>query len=71
MKCTDCPLKYARNTGRIFHTRYKEHVRAVRNNNSNSGYPNHILNTWDTYRIINNTLDIIKEEREREKKKNH
>jgi hypothetical protein len=37
MKCLDCPLKYAGQTGRAFRTRYKEHIQAIRNNNSNSG----------------------------------
>jgi hypothetical protein len=26
MKCMDCPLKYVRQTGRTFNTRYKEHT---------------------------------------------
>jgi hypothetical protein len=45
MKCLDCPLKYARQTGRAFCTRYKEHIQAIRNNNCNPGYSNHLLNT--------------------------
>jgi hypothetical protein len=48
MKYLGCPLKYIGQTGRTFHTRYKEHIHAVRNNNSNSGYSNHILKTQDT-----------------------
>jgi hypothetical protein len=47
MKCQDCPLKYIGQSGRTFHTRYKEHIQAIKNNNSNSGYSNHILNTED------------------------
>jgi hypothetical protein len=38
MKCLDCPLEYMGQTGTAFHTRYKEHGEAIRNNNSNSGY---------------------------------
>jgi transposase-like protein len=38
LKCLDCPLKYVRQTGRTFKTRYKEHVHDIRSNNSNSGY---------------------------------
>jgi hypothetical protein len=38
MKCLDYPLKKKEQTGRAFHTRYKEHIQAIRNNNSNSGY---------------------------------
>jgi hypothetical protein len=33
MKCLDCPLKYIRQTGRIFLTGYKELIQAIRNNN--------------------------------------
>jgi hypothetical protein len=60
----DCPLKYVGQTGRIFCTRYKEYIQAIRNDNSNSGYSNHILNTGYTYGSINNTMDIIKTEKE-------
>jgi hypothetical protein len=42
IKCLDCPLKYTGQTGRTFNIRYKEHIQAIRNNNSNSGYSNHI-----------------------------
>jgi hypothetical protein len=67
MKCLDCPLKYKGQTGRAFHTRYKEHIHAIRNNNSNSGYSNHILNTGHKYGTIADTMDIIKH---REKENN-
>jgi hypothetical protein len=60
MKCMDCPLKYIGLTGRRFRTRFKEHVQAVRNSNSNSGYSNHILNTRHAYKSITNTVGIIK-----------
>jgi V8-like Glu-specific endopeptidase len=60
MKCLDCPLKYIGQTGRILHTRYKEHMLAIRNNSSNSGYPNHILNTGYNYGTIRDTMDIIR-----------
>jgi hypothetical protein len=36
--CLDCPLKYIGQTGRIFHTSYKEYIQEIRNNNSVSGY---------------------------------
>jgi hypothetical protein len=63
MKCLDCPLKYIGQTGRTFHTRYKEHIHAVRNNNSNSGYSNHILNTGHKYGKTTDTMDIIRTHR--------
>jgi hypothetical protein len=63
MKCLDCPLKHIGQTGRAFHTRYKEHMQAIRSHNGNSGYSNHILNTGYTYGNISDTMDVIKTER--------
>jgi hypothetical protein len=60
LKCLDCPLKYIDQTGRAFHTRYKEHILAIKNNNGNSGYSNHILNTGHKYGPIAGTMDIVK-----------
>jgi hypothetical protein len=60
MKCLDCPLKYIGQTGWIFNIRYREHIHAIRNNNNNSRYSNHILNTGHTYGTINDTMDIIR-----------
>jgi hypothetical protein len=60
MKFQDCSLKYIGQMGRIFHTRYKEHIQAIRNNNSNSEYSNHILNTGHAYGTITNMMDIVK-----------
>jgi hypothetical protein len=39
---------------------YKEHIQAIRINNSNSGYSNHMLNTGHAYGTITDTMDIIK-----------
>lgn len=55
MKCMDCPLKYIRQTGRTFNTRYREHIHDIRSNNSNSGYSKpHI-----EYGTITDTMEII------------
>jgi hypothetical protein len=40
------------------YTRYKEHIRAIRSNNSNAGYASHILNTGHRYGTIANTKII-------------
>jgi hypothetical protein len=56
----DCPLKYIGHTGRAFNIRYKEHIHAIRSNNSNSGYSNYILNTRHTYGKITDTMDVIR-----------
>jgi hypothetical protein len=63
IKCLECPLKYITQTGKIFHTRYKEHTQEIKNNNSNSVYSNRILNTGHTYGTITVTMDIMKLER--------
>jgi hypothetical protein len=60
MKCLDCPMKYIGQIVRTFKVRYKEHIQAIRNNNGNSGYSNHILNTGHTYGTINDTMDVIR-----------
>jgi hypothetical protein len=60
MRCMDCPLKYIGQTGRTFKARYKEHIQAIRNNNGNSGYSKHILNTGHTYGSITNTMKVLK-----------
>jgi hypothetical protein len=54
-----CPIGQ---TGRAFHTRYKEHIQAIRSNNGNSGYSN-ILNMGHTYGNITDTMDVIKTEK--------
>lgn len=52
MKLLDCPLKHVGKTGRTFYTRHKEHIQAITDNNSNSGYSNHILRTGPAYGSI-------------------
>jgi hypothetical protein len=58
MKCLDCPLKYVGQTGRMFSVRYKEHIHAIRSNNSNFGYSNHILHTGHTHGTVTDTMDV-------------
>jgi hypothetical protein len=43
----------------MFNTRYREHIQAIRTNNSNSGYSNHVLATEHTYGTIEDTIDVI------------
>jgi hypothetical protein len=63
MTCMSCPMKYIGQTGRPFNTRYKEHIRDIKNNNSKSGYSNHILNTGHSYGSLTDTMEIMKIER--------
>jgi hypothetical protein len=60
MKCPGCPLKYVGQTGRTFNTRYKEHIHAIRSNDANSGYSNHIFSTGHTYGTITDNMDVIR-----------
>jgi hypothetical protein len=53
-------MRYIGQTGRTFKVRYKEHIQAIRNNNGNSGYSNHILNTGHAYGTITVTMDVIR-----------
>ncbi|PNF33207.1 hypothetical protein B7P43_G11691 [Cryptotermes secundus] len=63
IKCLDCPLKYAGQTGRTFKTRYKEHIHDIKSNNSNSGYSSHILNTGHRYGTLTDTVETITTEK--------
>jgi hypothetical protein len=49
----------------IFLTRYKEHIQAIRTNNPNSKYAEHILDTQHTYSNIHETMDILHFEEKR------
>jgi hypothetical protein len=60
MKCLDYPLKYVGQTGRIFHTSYKEHIQVIRSNKSNSRYSKHVFNTGHKYGTLTVTMDIIR-----------
>jgi hypothetical protein len=51
------PIKYKEQTGRGTKNIY---VQAIRINNSNSGYSNHILNKRHKYGTITNTVDIVR-----------
>jgi hypothetical protein len=59
----DCPLKYVRQTGQTFKTGYTVHIQAIRNNNGNSGYSNHMLNTGHAYGSRADTIKVLKMER--------
>jgi hypothetical protein len=65
MECMDCPLKYTRQTGQTIHNRYKEQIQAIRNNNGNSGYSNHVLNTGLAYGSITDIMKVVKIEKKR------
>jgi hypothetical protein len=51
LQSRDCPKKYIGQTGRTFKTRFKEHVRDIRNNGQNSKFAQHILDTGRKFYI--------------------
>jgi hypothetical protein len=57
------PIKIHRINRQNINIRYKVHIQAIRNSNSNSVYSNHILNTGHTYGSITDTMDIIQTEK--------
>jgi hypothetical protein len=64
LKCKSCPRKYIGQTGRNFKTRYREHMLAIRNNNSAaSKYAQHILETGHEYGKMEDILTIMQCER--------
>jgi uncharacterized protein involved in tolerance to divalent cations len=60
LKCMDCHRQYIGQTGRSFKTRYKEHIRDIRNNRETSGYVQHILETGQSYGKMNDIMEVIK-----------
>jgi hypothetical protein len=62
MKCLDCLLTYTEQKAE-HSTPEKKNIQAFKNNNSNSGYSNHILNTGHKYGTITGTINIIRTQR--------
>jgi hypothetical protein len=59
LQCTDCSKKYIGQTRRTFETRFKEHMRGIRNNGQNSKFDQHILDTRHEYETIEKTIKIL------------
>jgi hypothetical protein len=53
-------LSWALLSSALLSWNHKEHIQTIRNNNSKSGYSNHILSTGHTYGTITNTMKIVK-----------
>jgi hypothetical protein len=54
-----CPLKYVGQTGRTFKTRFKEHIRNIKNNGQNSKFAQHIVDTTHEYQTVDQTMKIL------------
>jgi hypothetical protein len=60
LRCMDCPRQYVGQTGRHFKTRYKEHIRDIRNNKSTSEYVQHILEKRHAFGNMDDSMEIVK-----------
>ena len=68
LKCPDCTLqsgnfncnmRYVGQTGRSFHTRYKEHYRDYKYNNKSSKHAQHLIENRHSIGSINSTTEIL------------
>jgi hypothetical protein len=59
LQCTECPRKYIGQTGLSFRTRYKEHIRGIKNNGQFSKFAQHIIETGHEYGMIEKTMKIL------------
>jgi hypothetical protein len=54
-----CPRKYIGQTGQTFKTRYKEHIRDIKNNGQYSKFVQHIIEKGHKYSMIEKTMKIL------------
>jgi hypothetical protein len=59
LKYGGCQKRYVGQTGRNFQVRYKEHIQAIKSNNSTSRYAQHILESQHAYGPITDTMEIL------------
>src|SRR5215475_6551337 len=60
LKCNTCKRSYVGQSGRPITTRYKEHIRYIRENNPISAYAMHVLNNRHEFGPAEETLKILK-----------
>jgi hypothetical protein len=53
-------MSYVGQTNRCLKQRYKEHIRYIKNNETQSAYASHILNNRHEYGPIHNTMTLLK-----------
>jgi hypothetical protein len=53
-------MSYIGQTSRNLHQRYREHIRYIRNNDSQSSYAQHILQNLQEYGSITDTMSLLK-----------
>ena len=60
LTCNTCNLSYVGQTNRSLRIRYKEHIRYIRSNNSQSAYAPNILQNRYEYGPMDNTMTLLK-----------
>jgi len=60
LKCNTCKHAYIGQSGKPITTRYKEHLRYIKNNNPISAYAAHILNNRHEFGPTEETLKLLK-----------
>ena len=60
LTCNSCKLSYLGQTSRSLKIRYQEHIRYIRNNNSQSAYAQHILCNQHECSMMNNLMTLLK-----------
>jgi hypothetical protein len=59
LTCKDCGNKYTGQTGRSFEKRFKEHFLSFRNNNYNSKFSQHLLETGHAFGKIDDMMESL------------
>jgi hypothetical protein len=59
LKCGECPRIYIGQKGRPFKTRYREHIRKIKNNGENSKFALHIQNMGHKCMNMEQTLEVL------------
>ena len=59
LMCQTCNYAYVGQTSRDLHTRYKEHIRYIRNNDPKSAYAQHILDNQHEFGPAHKTIELI------------
>jgi hypothetical protein len=57
------PSRYIDQTGRTLKTRYKEHIRDIKNDGQYSKFGQHITDTGHEYDTMENTMNILRIEK--------
>jgi hypothetical protein len=59
LQCGECRSRYIGQTGWTFKTRFKEHIRDIKNNGQYSKFAQHIIDAGHEHDIMENTMRIL------------